>query len=123
VVVGPSEAALDATSFLARLSSRRRGSYTVRTYALGLAHFLSWLDDQAGASLNEIDRTTLARYVTAFADGDGDRPLGRKPRTVNHRLSVLASFFAFLIERDTGAWAQRGSPVPAEPGAMLGTQG
>ncbi|MGH9251070.1 MAG: tyrosine-type recombinase/integrase, partial [Acidimicrobiales bacterium] len=40
---------------------------------------------------------------------------GRAPRTINHRLSVLASFFAFLIERDTdrgGMWAGRVNPVP-----------
>lgn len=60
VVVGPGEAAVDATSFLAWLSDRGRGSYTVRTYGLGLAHFLSWLDDQSDASLNDVDSTTLA---------------------------------------------------------------
>ena len=76
VVVGPGEAAVDATEFLAWLGARGRGSYTLRTYALGLAHFLSWLDDQAGASLTGVDRSMLVRYVAAFRDGDGDRPLG-----------------------------------------------
>src|SRR5450759_5779091 len=40
----------------------------------------------------------------------------RAPRTVNHRLSVLASFFAYLRarngERGEGPWANRASPVP-----------
>ena len=47
-----------------------------------------------------------------------DRPPpneGRQARTVNHRLSVLASYFAFRIRQDDdrgdGAWRQRSNPV------------
>jgi integrase/recombinase XerD len=81
-------------------------------------------------------------YVDAFARGQrtGGRPprgprtsvvelksgqprasARRAPRTVNHRLSVLGSFFGYLIDRDTeagdGAWAGRVSPVPQAPDA------
>jgi integrase len=41
---------------------------------------------------------------------------------VNHRLSVLASFFAYLIERDTdhdGVWAGRVNPVPQRTGELV----
>lgn len=45
---------------------------------------------------------------------------------VNHRLSVLSSFFSFLIERDTragsGRWRGQMNPVPASGGGM-GTHG
>src|SRR5215207_11367757 len=45
---------------------------------------------------------------------------------LNHRLSVLSSFFSFLIERDTragsGRWRGQMNPVPASGGGM-GTHG
>jgi hypothetical protein len=50
-------------------------------------------------------------------DGEGPGAMPhRHPRTVNHRLTVLARFFGHLIERDAesgrGAWYGRGNPVP-----------
>ena len=126
VVVGPGRGAIDASDFLAWLSSRGRGSYTARSYAFGLAHFLAWLDERE-LVLGDVDRSVLAGYISAFRDGDAGCPLGRRPRTVNHRLSVLASFFAFLLardaERDGGAAVGRPSPVPGEPSVMLGGHG
>jgi hypothetical protein len=44
VVVGPGVGAGEATEFLGWLACCGRGSYTQRTYALGLTHFLSWID-------------------------------------------------------------------------------
>jgi hypothetical protein len=44
VVVGPGVGAVDASEFLAWLRRHGRGSYTQQTYALGLAHFLTWID-------------------------------------------------------------------------------
>jgi integrase/recombinase XerD len=53
--------------------------------------------------------------------------LGRQPRTVNHRLCVLASFFDFLAGRDrdrgVGVWTGRPSPVPRERSPMDGSRG
>jgi hypothetical protein len=90
----------DAVAFLAALLGRGRSSYTLRTYRLGLEHFLSWLGS-AGVELDAVDRAVVVAYVTAFARGDRDSvALGRAPATVNHRVSVVASFFGFLIERD-----------------------
>lgn len=95
--------------FLEDLARRGRGSYTRRSYRLGLADFARWLDEQ-GCPLGEVSRRDVERYVTAFA-------AGRSARTVNHRVSVLASFFAYLVGRDgergDGVWAERVSPVPA----------
>ena len=93
-----------------------RGSYTQRTYALGLAHFLSWIDLH-GVGLVDVDRRVVGEYVVAFRDGSEDGlALGRQPRTVNHRLCVLASFFEFLERRDRdrgfGVWGDRPCPVP-----------
>jgi hypothetical protein len=54
VVVGPGVGAVDACEFLVWLRRHGRGSYTQRTYALGLAHFLSWID-AGGVELGDVD--------------------------------------------------------------------
>ncbi len=93
VVTGPGFGAGQASEFRASLACCGRGSYTQRTYALGLAHFLSWID-RRGVGLVDVDRRVVGEYVVAFRDGSEDGlVLGRQPRTVNHRLCVLASFF------------------------------
>jgi integrase/recombinase XerD len=124
---GPSSAADDATAFLTWLGAHGRGTYTRRAYALGLAHFLSWLD-RGGVALEAVDQRTIGDYVVAFRAGTGDGlALGRQPRTVNHRVCVLASFFAFLVRRDQDSggetWARRGSPVPPGRSVMEGSHG
>src|ERR1700704_2740211 len=96
------------------------------------AHFAGWLHE-AGVDLDAVTRPIVGQYIGAFGRGralskDADarvaaaRPAerppakeGRQARTVNHRLSVLASYFAFRIRQDDdrgdGAWRQRSSPV------------
>jgi integrase/recombinase XerD len=122
--------------FLAYLARRGRGSYTARSYRLGLQDFAGWLAAE-GRRLDEVTQRDIEAYVDEFARGEKSgarrpdprragvvdlatrqpRPqVERSARTINHRLSVLASFFGFLIERDTGrgdaTWAGRVSPVP-----------
>jgi integrase/recombinase XerD len=127
VVVGPGVGAVDACEFLVWLRRHGRGSYTQRTYALGLAHFLSWID-AVGVELADVDRRVVGSYISAFRAGfDEGLVLGRQPRTVNHRLCVLASFFDFLAGRDrdrgVGVWTGRPSPVPRERSPMDGSHG
>jgi integrase/recombinase XerD len=127
VVVGPDVGAEEASAFLVWLAGHGRGSYTQRAYALGLAHFLSWLD-RTGVELIDVDRRVVGDYVVAFRAGVEDGlALGRQPRTVNHRLCVLASFFEFLALRDrdrgSGVWATRPSPVRAGRSLMDGSHG
>jgi site-specific recombinase XerD len=125
--------------FLAHLQRRARGSYTVRSYRLGLGDFARSLTS-VGRGVDEVSRRDVEAYIDTFARGEPAAarrqrasvvdlasrqprpvvPAGRAPRTVNHRLSVLASFFAYLIERDTdrgGVWAGRINPVPQRAGA------
>jgi site-specific recombinase XerD len=116
-----------AVGFLEQLTVRGRSSYTLRTYALGLEDFLGWLDLE-GVGLGEVDRVVVVSYVTWFARGERDGVVvGRAPATVNHRVSVLASFFAWLVERDrvagSGVWASRPSPVPPGSAPMAGGHG
>jgi integrase/recombinase XerD len=115
---GPEE----VTEFLTDLRARGRSEHTERSYALGLDHFTAWLANN-GVDLDDVRKSHITTYIAAFASepkagatASGDEPRG--PRTVNHRLSVLGSFFAFLIERDTereeGAWQGRSNPVPKQ---------
>jgi site-specific recombinase XerD len=116
-----------ASEFLGWLAEHGRGSYTQRSYALGLAHFLGWIE-RAGVAFADVDRRVVGAYIAAFREGrDDGLVLGRAPRTVNHRLCVLASFFEFLARRDRdrgfGVWSQRPRPVPGGPGPMEGAHG
>lgn len=123
-VVGPDHAPVSAINdFLSDLEQRARSPYTVRAYARGLAHFAGWLHE-AGVDLDAVTRAVVGQYIGAFGRGSKrhaslvDRPSlteGREARTVNHRLSVLASYFAFRIRQDDdrgqGAWRHHSNPV------------
>ncbi len=86
-----------------------------------MRHLLAWL--AAGSfELESVDRSLLASYVEQFRCGDGGG-LERAPSTVNHRVSALAAFFAFLVESGAGGWRERLSPVPAAVSAMAGGHG
>ena len=106
----------DVGAFVERLVMLGRSSYTVRTYRLGVEHFIRWL---APRSLDDVTRQVVGEYISEFGAG-ADLPTehGRAPRTVNNRLAALAAFFVFLIERDShraGAWSGRDNPVPTGP--------
>ena len=112
----------EVEEFLADLRARARSEHTERSYAQGLDHFTAWLASN-DVDLDDVRKSHLTNYIAAFASepkagatASGTEPRG--PRTVNHRLSVLGSFFAFLIERDDerggGAWKGRLNPVPQQ---------
>ncbi len=134
--VGVLKSAID--SFLSELRRCDRSPLTIRSYELGLRHFQRWLASQ-GIVLDNVTKQTIGDYILFFRESgkDGAIPVDqdrvgsvnaktgksapsphRKPRTVNHRLSVLSSFFAFLIDRaseTTGdPWASRQNPVPQQ---------
>jgi integrase/recombinase XerD len=107
--------------FLFQLRLRDCSVYTQRAYAMGLAHFFTWLGEN-GVEPAQTTRQIIGRYIAAFGQS---RPQGavaarsapkiRSPRTVNHRLSVLASYFDFHISRNTedgsGPWCGRVNPA------------
>jgi len=121
-------------AFLTHLANRGHSPYTLRSYAIGLADFLSWLHT-TGSALDHVTQVQIQHYIDAFRTGakqgacrsDPQRAgqvnlltrkaapaLQRQPRTVNHRLSVLASFFAYLREQeDRTHWQGYANPVPA----------
>jgi len=100
--------------FVEHLVALGRSSYTIRSYRLGVEHFLRW---SAPLPLGEVDRSAVATYIGFFAQGRDRDGVSRAARTVNQRLAGLAAFFAFLIERDTrsgGPWRGRSNPVPVD---------
>jgi integrase/recombinase XerD len=128
VLASDGSPATDINEFLGYLSARGSSAYTLRAYATGLAHFFSWLSN-SDKQINDVTRQIVGEYIAAFGQASPDRPLvsrhaqrpaKRQPRTINHRLSVLASYFSFRIRQDedcrTGAWHNRNNPVSA-PGA------
>jgi site-specific recombinase XerD len=107
--------------FLAELNLRDCSVYTQRVYALGLAHFLNWLH-VAGEHPDRVTRQIIGTYIAEFGRGKKEGAIKarllekpREARTINHRLSVLASYFEFCIRRDTekgrGAWKGRTNPA------------
>jgi len=121
------EGGAEATAFLTSLVAHGRGSYTLRSYAVGLEHFLAWTTARR-VGLVDVRRATVDEYVAELARGErGGVAAGRAPATVNHRVSVLAGLFAFLIERDAlaggGVWAGPVSPVPSVVSGMAGGHG
>ncbi len=111
--------------FLMELSLRDCSVYTQRAYAIGLAHFFSWLH-AAGGDPDHVTRQIVGSYITAFARSARQGAVGargtqkpRQPRTINHRLSVLASYFDYCIRRDTedgrGPWKGRINPASGNP--------
>jgi hypothetical protein len=111
--------------FLRELSLRNCSVYTQRAYAIGLAHFFSWLR-ASGGDPDHVMRQIVASYITEFARGPRQGAVSahstekpRRPRTINHRLSVLASYFEYCIRRDTedgcGHWKGRINPASGNP--------
>lgn len=109
--------------FLTELSFRDCSVYTQRAYAIGLAHFFSWLHASRGDP-DHVTRQAVGIYITEFARGTKEGAVGardtqkpRQPRTINHRLSVLASYFEYRIRCDTedgrGPWKGRINPASA----------
>jgi len=107
--------------FLFQLRLRDCSVYTLRSYALGMAHFFTWLGANS-VEPEQVTRQIIGRYIADFGENEPHGavamrvvPRVRSARTVNHRLSVLASFFDFHIRRDTedgtGPWCGRTNPA------------
>jgi integrase/recombinase XerD len=148
LVVGPDGTSVsDVNAFLLHLASLGRSAYTLRSYAQGLAHFLDWLHVRAH-QIDEVTPQVVEAYITDFSSKAKEGacfidphkvgqinlltrksapPVQRQPRTINHRLSVLASFFTYRIQLDsargTGPWLDLPNPVPANPNDSQNTHG
>jgi len=111
--------------FLTELCQRDCSVYTQRAYAIGLAHFFNWLH-HAGMDPDDLTRQIVGSYIAEFARGDRQGAVAssrthrsRQPRTINHRISVLSSYFDYCIRCDTeddhGPWNGRVNPASGNP--------
>ena len=111
--------------FLTELSQRDCSAYTQRAYAIGLAHFFNWLH-HAGGDPDRVTRQIVGSYIAEFARGSRQGAItsdgvqkARQPRTINHRISVLSSYFDYCIRCDTedgrGPWNGRVNPASGNP--------
>jgi len=111
--------------FLIELNQRDCSAYTQRAYAIGLAHFFNWLQ-HVGGDPDHVTRQIVGSYIAEFARGRrqgataSDRVRkARQPRTINHRISVLSSYFDYCIRCDTedgrGPWNSRVNPASGNP--------
>lgn len=130
-----SEAERHTDAFLSYLERRGRSPYTIRSYGIALHDFCSWLDTNH-IELHDVTRVVIEAYVDHFRIGTKGgvvRPSleragqvnaltrksyptpERKPTTINHRVSVLTSFFDFLINggmsEASATWSDRPNPV------------
>ena len=124
VLASDGSAATAINAFLTYLATCGRSAYTLRSYATGLAHFFTWLQESK-IHADNVTRHDVGKYIAAFGQASPCRPLlsprrhdtynKRQPRTINHRLSVLASYFQFRIRQDEdrprGAWHNKSNPV------------
>jgi site-specific recombinase XerD len=148
LVVGPDGLPVTTINeFLLHLSHCGRSAYTLRSYARGLAHFFGWLHT-TGQHVEDVTPQAVEAYIALFSTETkgGACPVDphkagqinlrtrksapsirRQPRTINHQLSVLASFFAYYVQRDTergvGRWMHRANPVPASPSDNMNAHG
>src|SRR5437660_12457823 len=60
---------------LTELSLRDCSVYTQRAYALGLAHLFTWMHDDGG-DRDHVTRQTVGNYITEFARGTKQGPVG-----------------------------------------------
>lgn len=99
-----------ARQFLHELIGSGRSGYTQRSYAQGLAAFLRWLAE-AKVGVGQVTRRVIVGYTRSLVDGA--RPLAAA--SINHRLSVLSSFFSWLLllEEPRDGDVPRLNPVPA----------
>jgi site-specific recombinase XerD len=119
--------------FLTELSQRDCSVYTQRAYAIGLAHFFNWLHC-SGVDPDQVTRQIVGKYIVEFSLGSRQGavvsrspPKPRQARTINHRISVLASYFDYCIRCDTedgqGTWNGRINPASGNPLAEVPRHG
>jgi site-specific recombinase XerD len=100
----------DVSAYLYSLVINGRSAYTIRGYAFGLAHFHSWLRAR-DLDLISVSPTDISSYIASYRGGLA----APRAATVNHRLSVISSYYGYLTSSRPGdaRWASKKNPVPA----------
>jgi len=75
-------------------AERQVSSYTVRNYSHDLRHFLDFLRNERVATLEEVDRLLLRRYIESLVEQ------GAEKASVAAKLSALRSFYRYLMSEN-----------------------
>lgn len=73
---------------------RHASPYTVRNYTHDLRHFLQFLNMENVATLEEVDRYLLRRYIATLQEQ------GFEKSSVSRKLSALRSFYGYLMQQN-----------------------
>ena len=113
---------LDAADYDNYFTHSGHSSYTRRSYALGVRHFTDW-SVRRRLLPGQLTRTVIAQYVASYLR-PRNSSVDRKARTINYRLSVVAGFIAFCIERDQdyglGPWRAIANPLAVNDSFVSG---
>ncbi len=109
------------TQFFQYLHARQYSNATMRAYAYGLRSFWDWLEER-DVDFGAVRRGQLVEYLEATRIPSGARGMRLSARTLNQRLAVLNSFFAWWqLVHDDQTLTNPAAPVPTQTGAA--TQG
>ena len=75
-------------------AERHASPYTVRNYTHDLRHFLEFLNAQKVATLEEVDRHLLRRYIASLQEK------GFEKASVARKMSALRSFYRYLMQEN-----------------------
>ena len=73
---------------------RHASRYTVRNYTHDLRHFLEFLEMENVATLGDVDRYVLRRYIASLQEH------GFEKTSVSRKLSALRSFHSYLMQQN-----------------------
>jgi tyrosine recombinase XerC len=73
---------------------RHASPYTVRNYTHDLRHFLEFLSMENVATLEDVDRKLLRRYIASLQEQ------GFEKSSLSRKLSALRSFYFYLMQRN-----------------------
>lgn len=73
---------------------RHASPYTVRNYTHDLRHFLEFLNLENVATLEDVDRKLLRRYIASLQEQ------GFEKSSLSRKLSALRSFYFYLMQRN-----------------------
>ena len=82
----------EANRFLETLTARGMSSLTVRSYAFALARFHRWFAAQ-NIPFESLEQSNLVGYISDLREEKAT------PRTINHRLTVVRSYYIFVVGR------------------------
>jgi integrase/recombinase XerC len=75
-------------------AERHASPYTVRNYTHDLRHFLEFLNIENVATLGDVDRYLLRRYIASLQEQ------GFEKSSVSRKLSALRSFYGYLMQQN-----------------------